>query len=270
MGSPCLPVSRVYYLVVPCERPSPGERTGDPSLQIVTRSLAPAISVSGFRGLRLSHRLAGATLTSLLIALALSSILLATLVTISAQLITASRYAANEADFVATVGFAVEAIGASASAYDWREAADRSIEPCALKHQPLGVWVVAPDMLTCTGALPGQANPFALLTVDRISCGEACVNSQVRRLWYRRDYAWTSGDDVGALMVRTFGPDGSYGRGEMLVAGLSDWRVSTIRSGHYAVGVTLDTRWRASHSVGSQDQPAELSVSLLLQPGLIR
>ncbi|MDA0890826.1 MAG: hypothetical protein O3C15_00725 [Proteobacteria bacterium] len=226
--------------------------------------------MSGVKGLRPHHRLAGATLTSLLIALALSSTLLATLVAISAQLITASRRAANEADFVATVGFAMEAIGASASAYDWRGIADRTIRPCALENQPLGVWVVAPDMLPCTGALPNHANPFALLTVDQISCGAACVNSQVRRLWYRRDHAWISGDDVGALMVRTFGPDGSYGRGEMLVPGLSDWRASTIRSGDYAVGITLDMRWRASHSVGSHDQPVELSFSLLLQPGLIR
>jgi hypothetical protein len=226
--------------------------------------------VSGVRGLRLSHRLAGATLTSLLIALALSSTLLATLVALSAQLITVSRRAANEADFVATVGFAVEAIGASASAHDWRGVAGHTVEPCALENQPVGVWVVAPETLPCTGVLPNHTNPFALLTVDQISCGEACVNYQVRRLWYRRDHAWISGDDVGALMVRTFGPDGSYGRGEMLVPGLSDWRASTIRSGTHVVGVTLDTLWRASHSVGSHDQPAELSFSLLLQPGLIR
>jgi len=229
--------------------------------------LGPAIFVSGVKGLRLSQRLAGATLTSLLVALALSSALLATLGTISAHLIKASKRAANEADLVATVGFAVEAIGASASASDWRGIADGTLRPCALENQPLGVWVVAPDMLPCTGALPNHANPFALLTVDQSPCGESCVSTQVRRLWYRRDHAWTSGDDIGALMLRTFRPDGSYGRGEMLVAGLSHWRVSAIHLGAYAVGVMLDMRWSSSLLPGNPVKSAELSVKLVLPSG---
>ena len=50
-----------------------------------------------------------------------------------------------------------------------------------------------------------------------------------RQLYYLRDYAWTPGDGIGALMRKRWrAPGRGFGRGEMLIPGIGAWFVEPV------------------------------------------
>ena len=51
-----------------------------------------------------------------------------------------------------------------------------------------------------------------------------------RRLYYLRDFAWSEGDGMGALMMKTWRlEDGRFGRGEVVAPGVGDWVLAPIK-----------------------------------------
>ena len=211
----------------------------------------------------------GLTLPALLVGMALSTGLLAALIDISVQLIATSVRVANKADFLATVAFSMEALAAAARSSAVEEStgagADLSLRPCELGLQPVGVWVLRPRDIRCAGGLPESPTATVLLSNQMMSCEGRCEGvTQLRRLWYRRAYAWQPGDERGALMVKEFDGRGSYGRAEMMAAGLFSWVGASITSAAGKQGVQLETGWRLTEEVflGVEDDGVSLRLTL--------
>ena len=216
----------------------------------------------------------GLTLPALLVGMALSTGLLAALIDISVQLITTSIRVANKADFLATVAHSMEALAAAARSSAVEEStgvgADISPRPCEPELQPVGVWVLSPRDIRCASGLPESPTATVLLSNQMVPCEERCEGvTQLRRLWYRRAYAWQPGDERGALMVKEFDGQGSYGRAEMMAAGLFYWVGARITSAAGKQGVQLETNWRFTDGVLLDDEDDGVSLHLTLFPSAL-
>jgi hypothetical protein len=218
-----------------------------------------------------SARCRGATLPALLVGMALSTGLLAALITVSVQLVVMAVRVASEADFLATVAHSMEALATTTRSVDVGAPAGAitksSPKPCDPGVHPVGLWMVDARSIHCASGLGYAQTGHVLFSSQDLPCEETCdISHQHRRLWYRRAYAWEQGDQLGALMVKEFDGKAAYGRAEMVAPGLTSLTGSSIVSAAGHQGVQLELVWSFTAGLSAGPDTMKLPLQLTLFP----
>ena len=171
----------------------------------------------------------GVSLVELLVAMALSALLIAGVADTVVHLLRVSMLSDDRAELNERVAFSLrffEALVADAqpspmSAPNGISAWGSSNCYVSQAAPSLGSSMrkIPAHMLDCIGIVHAQPGLPALV-IDT-------VNEQwQRRLFYIRQHAWVPGDDLGALMVKEFVSDADgFGRAEMVLPGVLAWHL---------------------------------------------
>lgn len=170
----------------------------------------------------------GVSLVELLVAMALSALLIAGVTDTVAHLLRVSMLSDDRAELNERAAFLLrffEALAANARPSPMSAPNGISAAGGANCHVPQAapslrssMSKIPADMLNCIGIVHAQQGLPALV-IDTV--GEQWQ----RRLFYIRQYAWVPGDDLGALMVKEFVSDADgFGRAEMVLPGVLAWQ----------------------------------------------
>ena len=98
-------------------------------------------------------------------------------------------------------------------------------------------------------------------------CGLSTAVSYWRRsVFFIRNYAWTIGDRIGALMVKRFQPETmTFGRAEMLVPGVVTWLLKPVVGlESSAVSISLSvSAWKVDSVLSASAAPANLTLKFM-------
>jgi Tfp pilus assembly protein PilE len=171
----------------------------------------------------------GVSLVELLVAMALSALLIAGVADTVVHLLRVSILSNDRAELNERAAFLLrffEALAADAQPSPMSASSGISAGAGSTCYVPQAAPTVGSsmsklpaDMLDCLGIVHARQGLHALV----IDTG----NEQwQRRLFYIRQHAWVPGDDLGALMVKQFVSDADgFGRAEMVLPGVLFWQI---------------------------------------------
>ena len=171
----------------------------------------------------------GVSLVELLVAMALSALLIAGVADTVVHLLRVSMLSDDRAELNERAAFLLR----------FFEALVADAQPSPMSA-PNGISAWGGSNCYVSQAVPSLGSSMSKIPADRLDCIGIVhaqpglpalvidtVNEQwQRRLFYIRQHAWVPGDDLGALMVKEFISDADgFGRAEMVLPGVLAWHL---------------------------------------------